>query len=102
LEENDLTEYVEAVVEIATNTQELEAHKKKEEKEKQLSLESIKDHLIPHIVEKKYAKEMYDSLVSLYQNKNTSRFLQLKDQLQDVRISIGDTIVNCHMNITWI
>jgi hypothetical protein len=71
LEENDLKEYVEVVVASPTDPQELEAHKKKEVKAKQVLLESIKDHLIPHIAEKKYAKEMYDALVSLYQNKNT-------------------------------
>jgi hypothetical protein len=42
-------------------------------KAKKVFLEFIKDHLIPHIVENKYTKEMYDAFVSLYQNKNTER-----------------------------
>jgi hypothetical protein len=50
-------------------------------------LESVKDHLIPHIFEKKYPKEMYDDLVILYQNNNIGRFLHLKNQLQVVRLS---------------
>jgi hypothetical protein len=65
-------------------------------------LESVKDHLIPHIAEKKYAKEMYDALVSLYQNKNTGKLLHLKHQLQVVKMSSEDTVVNYLMKITQI
>jgi hypothetical protein len=78
LEENELKEYVKVVVATPMDSQELAAHKKKEVKAKQVLLESVKDHLIPHISEKKHAKEMYDALVSLYQNKNTGRLLHLK------------------------
>jgi hypothetical protein len=102
LEENDLKEYVEVVVASPTDPQELVVHKKKEVKAKRVLLESIKDHLIPHISEKKYAKEMYDALVSLYQNKNTGRLLHLKHQLQVVRMSSEDTVVNYLMKITQI
>jgi hypothetical protein len=63
-------------------------------------LESVKGHLIPHIAKKKYAKEIYDALVSLYQNKNTGRLLHLKHQLQVVRMSNQDMIVNYLMKIT--
>jgi hypothetical protein len=34
-------------------------------KAKRVLLESVKDHLIPHIVEKTTAKDMYDALVGL-------------------------------------
>jgi hypothetical protein len=100
LEENDLKEYVEVVVASSIDLQELVAHKKKEVKAKKVLLESIKDHLIPHISEKKSSKEMYDALVSLYQNKNIGRFLHLKHQLQVVNMSSEDMVVNYLMNIT--
>jgi hypothetical protein len=102
LEENDLREYVEGVVPSSTDSQELTAHKKKEVKAKQVLLESVKDHLIPHIVEKTSAKEMYDALVGLYQNGNTSRELHLKHQLQVIKMSIEDTIFSYLMKITQI
>jgi CRISPR/Cas system-associated endonuclease Cas3-HD len=76
LEENDLKDYVESVVVALTNHQELATHKKKEVKAKRVLLESMKDHLIPHIAEKATAKEMYDALVGLYRNKNTGKILQ--------------------------
>ena len=78
LEENDLKEYVEGVVSIPTDLQELVVHKKKEVKAKWVFLESIKDHFIPHIAEKTSAKEIYDALVSLYQKNNTRMMLHLK------------------------
>jgi hypothetical protein len=102
LEENDLKEYVESVVASPTDPQELTTHKKKEVKTKRVLLESIKDHTIPHISEKKSAKEMYDALVGLYQNENTSRKLYLKHQLQVVKMSSEDTVVNYLTKITQI
>jgi hypothetical protein len=57
-------------------------------------------YLIPHIYEKKYAKEMYDALLSLYQKRNIGRFLHLKHQIQVVKISSEDMVVNYLMNIT--
>jgi hypothetical protein len=102
LEENDLKEYVESVVTDPTDPQELTTHKKKEVKVKWVLLESVKDHLIPHIAEKTTAKNMYDALVGLYQNKNTGRMLHLKHQLQIIRMTSEDTMVNYLMKITQI
>jgi hypothetical protein len=69
LEENDLKDYVEMMIPNPNDAQELTAHKKKEVKAKGVLLDSVKDHLIPHISEKKTAKDMYDALVGLYQTK---------------------------------
>jgi hypothetical protein len=85
-----------------TNPQEMTAHKKKKVKAKRVLLESIRDHLIPHITEKTSAREMYVALVGLYQNGNTGRKLHLKHQLQVVKMSNEDTVVNCLMKITQI
>jgi hypothetical protein len=102
LEENDLKEYVEAVVVTHIDLQELTLHKKNEVKAKQVLLELVKDHLTLHISEKKSAKEMYDALVSLYQNKNTCRLLHLKHRLQVGRMCSEDTVLNYLMKITHI
>jgi len=45
-------------------------HKKSEVKANCVFLNSRKDHLIPHIVTKEIVKDMYDSLVGIYQKKN--------------------------------
>jgi hypothetical protein len=68
LEENDLKDYNEKVIPDPNDAQKLAAHKKREVKAKRVLLDSVKDHLVPHIFEKKTAKDMYDALVGLYQN----------------------------------
>ena len=66
LEENYLKEYVESVVAAPIDPRELTTHKKKEVKAKHVLLESVKDHLIPHIFGKTTTKDMNNSLVDLY------------------------------------
>jgi hypothetical protein len=102
LEENDLKEYVEDVVPSLTDAIDLEFHKKREVKAKHVLLESVKDHLNPHIVEKTFSKEIYDALVGLYRNGNRGRKLHLKHQLQVVRMSSEDMFLNYLMRITRI
>jgi hypothetical protein len=102
LEDYDLRDIVKKVVAISTDPHELETHKKKKVMAKRVLFESVNDYLIPHIAEKTYSKDMYDVLVGLYQNENTSRKLHLKHQLQVVKMSSEDTIVNYLMKITYI
>ena len=80
----------------------LATHKKREVKAMPMLLDSVKDHLIPHISEKKTAKDMYDALVGLYQSGNTSRKLTLRHQLQSVEMSSSDTVASYIMRITQI
>jgi hypothetical protein len=102
LEENDLKEYVEMVIPDPKDAQELAAHKKREVKAKRVLLDSVKDHLIPHISEKKTTKDMYDALVGLYQSGNASRKLILRHQLRSVEMSKSDTVASYLMRITQI
>jgi hypothetical protein len=68
LEENDLWDIIKDIMTSPTYPQQLAAHTKREVKAKQMILDVIKHHLIPHISKKKIAKEMFDALVSLYQS----------------------------------
>jgi replicative DNA helicase len=97
LEENDIKEYVEMVILDPKDVQELATHKKREVKAKR-----VKDHLLPHIFEKKTTKDMYDALVGLYQSGNTSRKLTLRHQLRSIEMSSLDTIANYLTRITQI
>ena len=54
------------MVDSLTDLQLLVAHKKKEVRAKQMIMDDINDHFIPHIFEKKTMKDMFDALVSLY------------------------------------
>jgi hypothetical protein len=80
----------------------LATHRKREEKAKRVLLDYVKNHLIPHIFEKKTAKEMYEALVGLYHSRNASRKLILRHQLQSVEMSKSNTVVSYLMRITQI
>jgi hypothetical protein len=102
LEEYDLKEYVETVITYPNDPEELTAHWKREVKAKRVLLDSVKDHLIPHISEKKTTKEMYEALVGLYQSGNASQKLILRHQLRYVEMSSSNTVASYLMRITQI
>jgi hypothetical protein len=51
----------------------LAAYTKKNIKAKRIILDSIKDHVIPHVTRKSNAYEMWDSLTKLYQSSNENQ-----------------------------
>jgi hypothetical protein len=55
LEEVDFWCFVEGKVRVPTNPMQLAEHNKKVAKAKRIILDFVKDHLIPHIAEKKLA-----------------------------------------------
>ena len=57
-------------------------------------MDAIKDHLIPHIFEKKMAKEIFDALVSLYQSENINRKMILHNRLRFVEMTKSNIVVS--------
>jgi hypothetical protein len=84
------------IVATPTDPQWLEAHKKKEVKAKQMIMDVVKDHLIPHISKKKTAKEMFDALVGLYQSENINKKMILLNKLRSIEMIRSDTVTNYH------
>ena len=102
LEENDLKEYIEMVIPNPKDAQELATHRKREVKAKRVLLDFVKDHLIPHISEKKITNDMYDALVGLYQSENANRKLILRHQILFVEISSSNKVASYLMGISQI
>ena len=48
----------------------LDVHEVREAKTQRIILDGVKDHLIPHLAEKKTTNEMWDALKGLYEDKN--------------------------------
>jgi hypothetical protein len=61
----------------------LDLHEVKEAKAQRIILDGVKDHLIPHLAEKKTAKEMWNALKNLFEAKNENRKMALKAKLHD-------------------
>jgi hypothetical protein len=68
LKENKLWSFANTIVFVpASNPIALDVHEVKEVKTQRIVLDGVKDHLIPHLAEKKTAKEMWDALKILYE-----------------------------------
>jgi hypothetical protein len=100
LDENQIQKYVKQNVSELASDEEKAKHKKNEAKTKIILIDSIRDHLIPHIAELKTAKEMYDTLVGLFESKNTSRKLALRNQLRCIMMTMSDSVTNYFLKIS--
>ena len=55
-------------------------------------LDGVKDHVIPHIVEKNTTKEMWDTLTTLYQGTSVQWKMLLENQLRSYQMQKGEQI----------
>lgn len=69
-------------------------YKNNEAKAQRILIDSIKCHLIPHVVALKTAKEVYDSLIGFYESNNTNRNLTLINNLCNVMMTRSDFVVS--------
>ena len=53
---------------------------------KRIIVDSIKDHLIPHVSSLKTPKEMFDSLKNIFEGNNINWKMTLRNQLKNVNI----------------
>jgi hypothetical protein len=93
LKENKIWNYVSSVVVAPTTyTVVLDLHEVKEAKAQRIILNGVKVHLIPHLVEKKTAKEMWDALKNLFEAKNENQKMTLKAKLHDTKMGKEETV----------
>ena len=57
-------------------------------------LDGVKDHLIPHLAEKKTTKDMWDTLNQLFEAKNENRKTALKDKLHNVKMNKDEGVAS--------
>jgi hypothetical protein len=95
LRENKIWSFVSTIVVVpSTNPVALDLLEVKEAKAQRLILDGVKDHLIPHLAEKKTTKEMWNALKNLYEVKNENRKMALKDKLHDTKMGKGESVVS--------
>jgi hypothetical protein len=70
LKENKLWSFANIVVVVPTDPTTLDVHEVNEAKTQRIILDGVKDHLIPHLAEKKTTNEMWVALKGLYEAKN--------------------------------
>ena len=70
--------------------------------EKRIIVESIKDHLIPHVSSLKTPKAMFDALTKLFEGKNMNQKMTMRNQLKNVKIQNAETIQSYFTRVSQI
>jgi len=70
---------------ITKNVVSKEAYDKNNIKAKRITLDVIKDHVIPHITRKDNVHDMWDALTILYQSSNENRNMVLREKLKRIK-----------------
>jgi hypothetical protein len=93
LRENKIWSFVSTIVVVpSADPVALDLDEVKEAKAHRLILDGVKDHLIPHLDEKKTVREMWDALKNLYEAKNENRKMALKDKLHNTKMGKGESV----------
>ena len=102
LEENDLEGFIEVDIPEPDGDEDKEKHKKSLVKAKRIIVDSIKDHLIPHVSSLKNPKQMVDSLSQLYEGKNINRKMTLRTQFKNMNTQDSESIQSYFTRISQI
>ena len=86
LEENNIEGFIEEDISEPEGEEDKAKHKKSLVKEKRIIVDSIKDHLIPHVSSLKTPKKMFDALCQLYEGNNINKKMALRTQVKNVKM----------------
>ena len=89
IEAYGLRDHAEQTLATPTDADLLSKHREVVGHAKQQIMDSIKDHIVPHIVEKRIANE---ALTSLYEGKSVQRKMLLEAQMRSFMMTMGEDI----------
>ena len=92
LEAYNLRDHAEQTLATPTDAYLLRKHKEAAGHAKRLIMDGIKDHIVPHVAEKKTANEMWKALTSLYEGKSVQRKMLLEAQMRSFMMTKGEDI----------
>ena len=70
------------------------AFNKKDIKSRRIILDAVKAHVIPHILSKTCAFQMWDALTGLFQSSNENRKMVLREKLKSIKMAKGEVVVS--------
>ena len=85
LEENDLDQYISKEITELEGDKTKDIHKNNFVKAKRVIVDSIKDHLIPHVSSLKTLKEVLDALTKLFKGKNIKQKMKLRNDSETMK-----------------
>ena len=86
LKKNELDTYISGEIRVPKGNEAKALHKKNLVKVKRIIVDSIKDHLIPLVSSLKTRKDMFNSFTKLFERKNISQKMTLRNQLKNVKV----------------
>jgi hypothetical protein len=100
LDVNGVLDHVDDKDTTPTNAVALVTQNKGEDKDKNILLDGVKDHIIHHLTGKKSTKEMWDTLNYLYQSKNENRVMVLRERLTSTNMAKEEHVVHYLIQLT--
>ena len=102
LEQNDLEGFVEEDIPEPEGDEAKAIYKKTMVKANRIIVDSIKDHMIPHVSSLKTPKQMFDALSRLYEGNNINRKMTLRTQLKNVKMQDSESIQSYFTRVSQI
>jgi len=100
LDENDLLKHVTVGVLEPDEEEKKTKNKKNEKKAKRIMSNSVKDNFIPHISELHKTRKMYEELNRLYESKDMSQNLALRNQLCNMKMKNSEFVSSYLMRVS--
>ena len=63
-------------------------------------MDSVRDHLVPHILEKMMTRRMFKTLKKLFEHSSINVTLTLRNQLSNMKMTKSENIASYFMRIT--
>ena len=99
LKDNDLKQFIKKSNQPPKENDELNKWEKDNARAMKLIVDGVKDHLLPIIFELDTAHEMLQTLEEMFEINNTTRILNLKDSLSNIKMNKGETVISYFMRI---
>ena len=100
LDVSDAEEHIDSTKAAPTNTVDLIAWKKIDSRAMLIIMDGVKDHILPHLSNKKTALEMWKALEGQYQSKNENRKMVLQDRMCSTKMAKREGVVPYLMRLT--
>ena len=99
LDEYGLKDHAEKVFVVPTDADPLKKYEENQVRAKRLIIDGVKDHVIPHIVGKNTAHDMWLALEVMYQGGSVQRRMLLENQMWMFQMMKGEEIDPFHFRL---
>ena len=100
LDVSDAEEHIDSMKVAPTDLIDLATWKKIDSRAMLIIMDGVKDHIVPHLSDKKTSLEMWKALESLYQSKNENQKMVLREKMRSTKMTKGEGVVPYFTRLT--